>query len=160
MYVAVNEPAKDFLKHKFEQAGFVIRHTVHMFQTDSRSYRYMYRINYSIKTRTLWCPQKASQCQNFKVDLIVQCSMGIEHTFVNVLAYSRSSSERNIQSVQIEPINFCLAAVKELSATWWAEMGECLSDNLQLMVNGFRQGGIWKALQYRWWARGRRFRRR
>ena len=40
--------------------------------------------------------------------------------------------------VQIQPINFCLAAVKELSTKWLVEMGECLSDNPWFVVNGFR----------------------
>ena len=52
----------------------------------------------------------------------------------------------DIQSVQIQPINLCLAAVKELSAKWLAEMGEYLSDNPQFVVNGFRKAGILKAL--------------
>ena len=52
----------------------------------------------------------------------------------------------DIQSVQIQPINLCLAALKEFSAKWLAEMGEYLSDNPQFVVNRFRRAGILKAL--------------
>ena len=51
-----------------------------------------------------------------------------------------------IQSVQIQPINLCLAAVKELSPKWLAEMGEYLADSPQFAVNGFRWAGILEAL--------------
>ena len=83
--IAVNKPAKDFLKRKFEQ----------------------------------WYSEQ-----------VMKQLQGVTE----------------IQSVQIQPINLCLAAVKELSAKRLAEMGDYLSDNPQFVVNGFRRAGILKGL--------------
>ena len=45
-----------------------------------------------IATGPLQHPPDASQCLNFSMDIIVQCSVGKENTFIDVLAFSRSSS--------------------------------------------------------------------
>ena len=40
----------------------------------------------------------------------------------------------------------CSAAMKVLTAKWLVEMGEYLSENPQIVVNGFRHAGISAAL--------------
>ena len=54
---------------------------------------YASKVNYLIKTGLLRCPQDASQRLIFLMGLTVQHSMDKEHTFVDVRAYSRPSSE-------------------------------------------------------------------
>ena len=53
---------------------------------------------------------------------------------------------KDVESVELEPINLCFPAVKELSAKWLVEMADYISDNPQFIVNGFRRAGISEAL--------------
>ena len=54
----------------------------------------------------------------------------------------------NIASVDLEPIDFCMVSVKELSAKWLVEMSEYIANNPQFIVNGFRHSGISSALDH------------
>ena len=87
MDIAVNKPAKDFLKRKFER----------------------------------WYSDK-----------VMKQLQGIS----------------DVQSAELQPVNLCMAAVKELSAQWLVEMAEYIADNPQFVVNGFGRVGISKALDY------------
>ena len=53
---------------------------------------------------------------------------------------------KDVESVELEPINLCFPAVKELSTKWLVEMADYISDNPQVIVNGFRRAGISEAL--------------
>ena len=48
----------------------------------------------------------------------------------------------DVESVELEPINLCFAAMKELSANWLVEMTDYIADNPQFVVNGFKCAGI------------------
>ena len=85
MDIAVNKPAKDFLKRRFEQ----------------------------------WYS-----------DEVTKQLEGVE----------------DIESVEVQPVDMCSAAMKVLTAKWLVEMGEYLSENPQIVVNGFRHAGISAAL--------------
>lgn len=50
-----------------------------------------------------------------------------------------------IESVDLEHIKLCCAALKELSAQWVVEMADYTLDNPQV-VNGFRRVGISRVL--------------
>ena len=78
MDIAVNKPAKDFLKLRFEQ----------------------------------WYSDEVTK------------QLGVE----------------DIESVEVQPVDMCSAAMKVLTAKWLVEMGEYLSEN------GFRHTGISAAL--------------
>ena len=52
----------------------------------------------------------------------------------------------DIESVEVQPVDVCSAAMKVLTAKWLVEMGELLSKNPQIVVNGFRHAGISAAL--------------
>ena len=52
----------------------------------------------------------------------------------------------DVQSAALQPVNLCMAAVKELSAHWLVEMADYIADNPQFVVNGFRRAGIPNAL--------------
>ena len=52
----------------------------------------------------------------------------------------------DIESVEVQPVDMCSAAMKVLTAKWLVEMGEYLSENPQIVVNGFRHAGISAAL--------------
>ena len=54
----------------------------------------------------------------------------------------------DVQSAELQPVNLCMAAVKELSAQWLVEMAEYIADNPQFVVNGFGRAGISNALDY------------
>ena len=81
MDIAVNKPAEDFLKRKFEE----------------------------------WYSQK-----------VVEQLDGVS----------------DVEAAQLSPINFCMAAVKELSAKWLVEMAAYIADNPQFIVSGFVKAGI------------------
>ena len=85
MDVAVNKPAKDFLKHKFE----------HWYSDEVMSQ--------------------------------LQCVSDVE-------------------SAEIQPVNLCMAVVKELSTCWLVEMAEYIADNPQFIINDFQHPGISSAL--------------
>ena len=52
----------------------------------------------------------------------------------------------DVESAEIQPVNLCMAVVKELSAHWLVEMAEYIANNLQFIVNGFQRPGILSAL--------------
>jgi hypothetical protein len=52
----------------------------------------------------------------------------------------------DIESVEIEPIDLRLAAVRERSAKWLVGMANYISDNPHIIVNGFLRSGIPAAL--------------
>ena len=54
----------------------------------------------------------------------------------------------NIASVDLEPIDFSMASVRELSAKWLAEMSEYTANNPQFIANGFRRSGISSTLDH------------
>lgn len=53
---------------------------------------------------------------------------------------------RDIDSVELQPINLSLPLLKELGAKWLVEMFEYIASNLQIIVNGFVKSGIPSAL--------------
>ncbi len=48
----------------------------------------------------------------------------------------------DVESVEIQPVNLCMAAVKQLSVEWLVEMAEYTANNPHFIVNGFRRAGI------------------
>ena len=48
----------------------------------------------------------------------------------------------DVESAKIQPVNLCMAVVKELSARWLVEMAEYIANNPQFVVNGFQRPGI------------------
>ena len=54
----------------------------------------------------------------------------------------------DVQSAELQLVNLCMAAVKQLSAQWLVEMAEYIADNPQFLVNGFRRAGISNPLDY------------
>ena len=48
----------------------------------------------------------------------------------------------DIASVELQPIDFSMASVKELSAKWLVEMSEYIANNPQFIVSGFQRSGI------------------
>ena len=51
-----------------------------------------------------------------------------------------------IESAELQPLDFSMAVVKELTAKWLVEMVEYLADNPQFIVRGFKRAGISDAL--------------
>ena len=45
-----------------------------------------------------------------------------------------------------EPVDLCMARMKEISATWLVEMWDYIAHNPHFIVNGFVHAGISKAL--------------
>ena len=85
MDIAVNKPAKDFLKRKFEQ----------------------------------WYSEEVTK---------------------------QLEGVSEIESAELQPLDFSMAVVKELTAKWLVEMVEYLADNPQFIVRGFKRAGISDAL--------------
>ena len=54
--------------------------------------------------------------------------------------------ESGIESAKLQPINLGTPMLKELGAKWMVEMAAYLSENPQIVVNGFVKGGIAEAL--------------
>lgn len=54
--------------------------------------------------------------------------------------------DRDIDGVEISPVNLGLPVLKELGAQWLVQMAEYISDNPQMIVNGFVRAGISAAL--------------
>ena len=52
----------------------------------------------------------------------------------------------DIESIEVQPVDMCSAAMNVLTAKWLVEMGEYLSENPQIVVNEFRHAGISAAL--------------
>lgn len=52
----------------------------------------------------------------------------------------------DVESAELQPLNLCMAAVKELSVQWLVEMAEYIANNPQFIVNGFQHAGIPSAL--------------
>jgi hypothetical protein len=48
----------------------------------------------------------------------------------------------DLEDVDIQPINLSMPVMKEVSAGWLVDMAEGISDNPQLIVNGFLRSGI------------------
>ena len=53
---------------------------------------------------------------------------------------------RDIDSVELQPIDLSLPLLKELGAKWLVEMFEYITSNPQIVVNGFVKSGIPSAL--------------
>ena len=56
------------------------------------------------------------------------------------------TGEADIESIEIEPIDLRLAAVKEMTAKWLVDMAKYISDNPHITVSGFLCSGIPGAL--------------
>ena len=56
------------------------------------------------------------------------------------------TGEADIESMEIEPIDLRLAAVKEMTAKWLVDMAKYISDNPHITVSGFLRSGIPGAL--------------
>ena len=52
----------------------------------------------------------------------------------------------SVEDVIIEPVDLCMARIKEVSASWLVEMLDYIENNPQFIVNGFLHAGISKAL--------------
>ena len=48
----------------------------------------------------------------------------------------------DLQSIDIQPINLSMPVMKEVSASWLVDMAAHISDNPQIIVNGFLHSGI------------------
>ena len=53
---------------------------------------------------------------------------------------------KDIEAVEIQPIDMTSAGMKVLTAKWLVEMGEYLLENPQVVVSGFRHAGISAAI--------------
>ena len=53
---------------------------------------------------------------------------------------------KEIDTVEIQPIDLSLQVLKEVGAKWLVEMADYISDNPQFIVNGFIRSGITDAL--------------
>ena len=51
------------------------------------------------------------------------------------------SDESDIQSTNLQPINFGLPVLKELGAKWIVKMSEYFAANPHMIVNGFVKAG-------------------
>ena len=52
----------------------------------------------------------------------------------------------NLEELEIQPFNFGLPELKEIGAKWLVDTATYISDNPQMMVNGFIRSGITGAL--------------
>ena len=52
----------------------------------------------------------------------------------------------NLEAAEIQPIQMGMPLMKEISAKWLVDMAEYLSDNPQIIANGFIRSGIPGAL--------------
>ena len=52
----------------------------------------------------------------------------------------------SVEDVVVEPVDLCMAAMKEVSASWVVETWDYIASNLQFIINGFVHAGISKAL--------------
>ena len=66
-----------------------------------------------------------------------------------VLRWGHQTARKNedIESVEMQPVYVCSAAMKVLTEKSLVEMGEYLSENPQIVVNGFSDAGISAALE-------------
>uniref|UniRef100_A0A1X7UNT4 Uncharacterized protein n=1 Tax=Amphimedon queenslandica TaxID=400682 RepID=A0A1X7UNT4_AMPQE len=48
--------------------------------------------------------------------------------------------------VELQPIDFSLPALRDLGGQWLVKMSEYISDNPQIVVNGFLKSGITQAI--------------
>ena len=53
---------------------------------------------------------------------------------------------KDLETLELEPIDLSMAAVKEQGAKWLVEWAEYMADNPQIIVNGFIKAGISLAL--------------
>ena len=51
-----------------------------------------------------------------------------------------------LQEVILKPIDLCLPVLKNVSASWFVQMAEYISNNSQFVVKGFAKAGISGAL--------------
>ena len=51
-----------------------------------------------------------------------------------------------MEDAVIEPVDLCMAQMKEFSASWLVEMRDYIVNNPQFIVNGFVHAGISKGL--------------
>ena len=78
-------------------------------------------------------PAKAFLKQKFQMWYAEQISMQLEDA-------------ASVEDVIIEPVDLCMARMKEVSASWLVEMWDYIENNPQFIVNGFLHAGISKAL--------------
>ena len=63
-----------------------------------------------------------------------------------VVAQLEGEDTSDLESIELEPINLGLPALKEIGAKWLVEMEAYICDNPQIIVNGFIHSGITAAL--------------
>jgi len=63
-----------------------------------------------------------------------------------VLKQLQGQDTDDLETVDLQPINLGLPALKEIRAQWLVDMASYISDNPQFIVNGFRHSGIIPAL--------------
>ena len=63
-----------------------------------------------------------------------------------VVSQLQGHSTSDIQSLEIQPIDLSLARLKDVSAQWLVDLVDYLSNNPQIIVNGFIEAGIPGAL--------------
>ena len=54
--------------------------------------------------------------------------------------------EPDIEAANLEPVDLCLLAMKELGAKWLVETVQHIADNPSFIMNGFIKAGICQAL--------------
>lgn len=68
-----------------------------------------------------------------------------EHWYSNEVM-KQFSNVSDVDSIELQPVNLCMAAIKELTAEWLVDMADYIADNPQFIVNGFLCAGIFNAL--------------
>ena len=63
-----------------------------------------------------------------------------------VLKQLEGEDTSDLESLELQPINLSLPEMKEMGAKWLVDMASYISDNPQLVVNGFIHSGIAGAL--------------
>ncbi len=63
-----------------------------------------------------------------------------------VLTQLEGEDTNNLEALELQPINLGLPALKEVGAKWLVDMATYISDNPQMIVNGFIRFGITGAL--------------
>ena len=53
---------------------------------------------------------------------------------------------QDVEEVELQPVDLSLAALRDLGGQWLVEMSEYISDNPQIIVNGFFKSGITQAI--------------
>ena len=53
---------------------------------------------------------------------------------------------QDVEEVELQPVDLSLPALRDLGGQWLVEMSEYISDNPQIIVNGFLKSGITQAI--------------